>query len=120
MVASLFSRSMGSGSRSPRSRRSLPVRSPALAPERDASAAVQCTVFRVQTPGGEVFTLPVQEIRGLHTMTPELIENLQKAAENEDEEEGQTEGRSSETAGFAAYASLPKPVTEPAPDHPAE
>lgn len=87
--------------------------------ERDASAAVQCTVFRVQTPGGEVFTLPVQEVRGLHTMTPELIEQLQRASETE-EDDASADGKGVKPFGFAAYAALPKPVTDPAPDHPTE
>jgi hypothetical protein len=73
--------------------------------ERDASAAVQCTVFRVQTPEGEVFTIPVHEVRGLHSMTPELIEKLQKLAA---EEEGEGEDGESRPFGLAAFAALPK------------
>ena len=79
--------------------------------ERDASAAVQCTVFQVQTPEGEVFTVPVHEIRGMHTMTAELIEQLQKMAEREAEGEGEGEGEEDAEQrpfGLAAFAALPK------------
>lgn len=96
---------------------------PGSRPERDASVAVQCTIFRIQTPGGEVFTLPIHEIRALHTMTPELLEQLQKAAEAEDasdESPAPTNGRNTKPFGFAAYTALPKPTIGPAPDHPTE
>lgn len=72
--------------------------------ERDASIAVQCTIFRVHTPSGDVFTFPLHEIRGLHTFTPELIERLQHAADGtgvDDEEQ--------RPFGLAAFAALPKP-----------
>src|SRR5262249_26023688 len=37
--------------------------------ERELSIAVECTVFQVRTPGGEVYTLPLHEIRGFHALT---------------------------------------------------
>jgi len=88
--------------------------------ERDASAAVQCTIFRIQTPEGEVFTLPVQEIRAMHTLTPELIEKLQ--ALSEDEAEGEEDTKESKPFGLAAFAALPKPapLAGPAPEEPTE
>ena len=78
---------------------------PGTQAERDASIAVQCTVFRIQTPEGEVFTLPVHEIRAMHTVTPELVEKLQKLAEQEAEDEGEEPSR---PFGLAAFAALPK------------
>jgi hypothetical protein len=51
--------------------------------EREASVAVECTVFRVRTPGGEVFTLPLHEIRALHTLTPELVKQLEQESLNQ-------------------------------------
>lgn len=96
---------------------------PGSRPERDASVAVQCTIFRIQTPGGEVFTLPIHEIRALHTMTPELLEQLQKASGDDEDDDGpppHTEGRNTKPFGFAAYTALPKPIIDPAPDHPTE
>jgi hypothetical protein len=80
---------------------------PGTPEERDASVAVQCTVFQVTTPEGEVYTLPVHEIRGLHTMTQELLEKLQKLAEEEEQGEEDAEQR---PFGLAAFAALPKPV----------
>ncbi len=91
---------------------------PGTQADRDASAAVQCTVFRVQTPEGEVFTLPVQEIRAIHTMTPELIEKLQALSESEAEgDPGQAEEH---PFGLAAFTALPKGPTIAAPEHPTE
>jgi hypothetical protein len=91
---------------------------PGTQAERDVSAAVQCTVFRIQTPEGEVFTLPVQEIRALHTMTPELIEKLQSLSEQE--AEGDKEPSDDHPFGLAAFTALPKGPTIAAPEHPTE
>lgn len=92
---------------------------PGTQAERDVSAAVQCTVFRITTPEGEVFTLPVQEIRAIHTMTPELIEKLQALAENE-AEGGEESASDAKPFGLAAFTALPKPPTIAAPEHPTE
>lgn len=94
---------------------------PKEGPERDASLAVQCTVFRIQTPGGEVFTLPIQEIRGLHMLTPELVDKLQKL-ENDEEggDDGESDGTSPQPFGFAAFSALPKSEPTPPPEHPTE
>jgi hypothetical protein len=87
--------------------------------ERDMSAAVQCTVFRITTPEGEVFTLPVQEIRAIHTMTAELIEKLQSLAEHEAEGE-EEDTKEDKPFGLAAFTALPKPPVIAAPDQPTE
>lgn len=74
--------------------------------ERESSVAVQCTVFRIATPDGEIYTLPVHEIVTVHSMTPELIEQMAKAereAEGDDAEE--TEKR---PFGLAAFHALPR------------
>lgn len=93
--------------------------------ERATSVTVQSTVFRIQTPSGEVFTLPVQEIRAIHGLTPELIERLQRAAQPEDENgsgldgEKNTDGKGT-PFGLAAFAALPKtpepPKSPPSPE----
>jgi hypothetical protein len=88
--------------------------------ERDVSAAVQCTVFRVTTPEGEVFTLPVQEIRAIHTMTPELIGKLQAMAEQEAEGDEESGGDDAKPFGLAAFTALPKPPMTAAPEGPTE
>jgi len=75
--------------------------------ERDASVAVQCTVFRIATPDGEIYTLPVHEIAAVHSMTPELIEQMARA---EQEAEGnQDEEVDPRPFGLAAFTALPKP-----------
>ncbi len=45
---------------------------------RTEAIAVECTVFRVRTPAGEIYTLPLKEIRGIHAMTPELMDQIEK------------------------------------------
>lgn len=69
---------------------------PGSARSRAMSVAAECTVFRVKTPEGEVFTLPLAEIRGLHTLTGELLKQLEQQAM---EERGSTR-----PFGFAAYS----------------
>lgn len=64
------------------------------------SMAVECTVFQIHTPGGEVFTLPLHEIRAFHSLSEELIEQI-KNASGGDDQAGQQE-----PFGFAAYTSL--------------
>ncbi len=48
--------------------------------ERAAAVAVECTVFRIKTPAGELYTLPIREIRGMHAMTPELLKHIEQEA----------------------------------------
>lgn len=65
------------------------------------STIIETTVYQVHTPGGEVYTLPVQDIRGFHALTLSLMENLEKnsrSAAGGDEEQ--------EPFGFAAFTSL--------------
>lgn len=82
--------------------------------EREASTAVQCTVFRIITPDGEVFTLPISEVRGLHSLTPELVEQLQKLAEAQQSGDTGEDGERPEARpfGLAAFAALPKPAED--------
>ncbi len=79
--------------------------------EREASIAVQCTVFRIISPDGEVYTLPIHEIRGMHSLTPELIEQLQKSAEAQQDGSASddNEGEAPLPFGLAAFAALPRP-----------
>lgn len=84
--------------------------------EREASIAVQCTVFRIATPDGEIYTLPVHEVAAVHAMTPELIEQLAKA-------EAQTEDgdpKESRPFGLAAFTSLPRLIEPEQAEHPAK
>lgn len=84
---------------------------PGTAWEREASVAVQCTVFRITTPDGEVYTMPVHEIRAMHALTPELMEQLAEA-EGEAGDETDEETR---PFGLAAFSALPKAPPADAP-----
>ncbi|MBL0869554.1 MAG: hypothetical protein IBJ18_03140 [Phycisphaerales bacterium] len=63
--------------------------------DRDLSAAVQCSIFRVVTPQGDAFTLPISEIRGVHALTEELQKQI--------EAEMNMDSTSEAPFGFAAY-----------------
>ncbi|MEO1717819.1 MAG: hypothetical protein AAFR76_11975 [Planctomycetota bacterium] len=67
--------------------------------ERRLSVAVECTVFQIRTPTGEVYTLPLHEIRGFHALTPELVDTLKAQAMP-------TMETTDEPFGFAAFTSL--------------
>lgn len=69
--------------------------------ERALSVAVECTVFQIRTPTGEVYTLPLHEIRGFHALTPELVEQLREQAAAISPEPD-----ADEPFGFAAFTSL--------------
>ncbi len=90
---------------------------------RQRSEDVQCTVFRITTPAGEIYTLPVSQIHAVHTISGDLLRELEDqamAAENQDED---TPAR---PFGFAAFTALaraesdqsdppnPNPSPEPA------
>ncbi len=68
--------------------------------DRSRSNDVQCTVFRITTPTGETYTLPINQIVGVHTLSASLIEKLEAA---------QNEGEGDEEKvpfGFSAYTSM--------------
>jgi hypothetical protein len=69
--------------------------------DRSRSSDVQCTVYRITTPTGESYTLPISQIIGVHSLSESLIEQLEDAAVEEDEG---SEGRV--PFGFGAYTSL--------------
>lgn len=71
------------------------------------SLAVECSVFQIRTPTGEVFTLPLREMRGFHALTPELMQALEAAARREAEPEDQAAQEGPGTPfGFAAFTSM--------------
>lgn len=72
---------------------------PGTEAERRLSEEVQCTVFQIRTPSGEIHTLPLHEMRALHALTPELIEAIE--AQMEKNGSGETK-----PFGFAAFTSL--------------
>ncbi len=77
--------------------------------QRELSIAVECTVFQIRTPTGEVFTLPLAEIRGFHALSEELINRLEAMSSRGGEEE---EGEGGKPFGFAAFTSLSKEADE--------
>ena len=79
--------------------------------QRALSEDVQCTVFQVRTPSGEVYTFPIHEIRGLHALTEEAMQALQEEASEE-----QGKAISGVPFGFAAFTSLARELEAEALD----
>lgn len=86
--------------------------------DRDLSNAVQCTVFQIRTPNGEVHTLPLHEIRSIHALSDDLMNQLEQLAQQQEQQQDVQNG--SEPFGFAAFTSLSKDrnPTNEAPDAP--
>lgn len=80
--------------------------------DRVLSMDVECTVFQIRTPTGEVFTLPLHEIRAFHALTDELMERLREAARAQAKDD---QPSSNEPFGFAAFTSLARSRKEAAP-----
>ena len=79
------------------------------ADDRSLATAVECTVFQIRTPPGEVYTLPLSEIRGFHSLSPELVERLQRQAEAQlNHLTGGPDEENQQPFGFAAFTSLAK------------
>ena len=74
--------------------------------DRSISGDVQCTIFRINTPTGESYTLPISQIIGVHSVSESLLDHLSEneAAINEEE--------SRVPFGFAAYTSLARSEAE--------
>jgi len=64
--------------------------------DRSLSNDVQCTIFRLKTPTGETYTLPLSQIAGVHTLSPSLVEKI---------EDQQSSEKDKQPFGFAAYTS---------------
>jgi len=89
--------------------------------EQSIAHAVECTVFQIRTPGGEVYTLPLHEIRAFHSLTPELMAQLERAERRRRPGDDLEESRY--PFGFAAYTSLVQGLPneiEAAPQEPIE
>jgi hypothetical protein len=67
--------------------------------QRAMSAAVEGTVFQVATPAGEVYTLPLHEVRGFHALSQELMQQLAG-------EDPEGNAQHDTPFGFAAFTSL--------------
>lgn len=69
--------------------------------DRVLSMEVECTVFQIETPEGEAFTMPLHEIRAVHSLSAELLEQLKGASQERD-----ADNDSEMPFGFAAFTSL--------------
>ncbi|MBX3383679.1 MAG: hypothetical protein KF864_09245 [Phycisphaeraceae bacterium] len=69
---------------------------------RDLSVGVECTIYQIITPSGEVYTLPLHEISMFHTLTEALVEQVKSAAVKAQAERAGEE----QPFGFAAFTSL--------------
>jgi hypothetical protein len=80
------------------------------------SVAVECSVFRVTTPQGEVLILPLSSIRGIHTLSGELLKELEQQAMREGGSPmGQPFGFAAFTSAARAAASEPEAPASPTP-----
>lgn len=80
---------------------------PGTEAERALSIDVQCTIFQIVAPSGEVFTLPLHEIRGIHALSESLMERLRESSRRQDEASGRPgDADDSKPFGFAAFTSL--------------
>jgi hypothetical protein len=70
--------------------------------DRTLSTEVECTVFQIETPEGEAYTLPLHEVRGFHSLSAALMERIKDAAS----ELGQRNEQDEMPFGFAAFTSL--------------
>ena len=87
--------------------------------ERSLSVALECSVFQVRTPRGQVYTIPLHEVRAFHALTPELMRRLEQSSRRN--------GNAIPEQipfGFAAFTSLARGALpfglEPAPVDPTE
>ncbi len=87
------------------------------AEEKKLSMMMEGSVFQVVTPDGDVFTLPLHEIRGMHAISEAVMQQIQAEAES-------ATNKKPEPFGFAAFTSLAHGIKERpiprAPDEPAE
>ncbi len=88
------------------------------------SADVQCSVFQIRTPGGEIHTIPVSEIRSFHSLTEDLVKQIERSARERAEAERKAAEsqatsesvKDSKPFGFAAFTQLARSLETPMPD----
>lgn len=79
---------------------------PGTPQQRAISGDVQCTVFRIETPSGEAYTLPVSQIISFHSLSANLIAKLEEAAIRGMTGTGENGEDDELPFGFAAFTSL--------------
>jgi hypothetical protein len=73
--------------------------------DRVVSQAVECSIFQILTPAGELWTIPLHEIRAFHALTPELMQQIEQAGrQNRSRRHGGADRDM--PFGFEAYTSL--------------
>ncbi len=80
---------------------------PSSTEKRCISSEVQCTVYQVRTPAGEIYTLPISEIRAFHSLSEELVRTLEERAEAIS-----GDGSAGQPFGFGAFTSLESELEE--------
>lgn len=85
------------------------VSAPGTLEDRVRSNDVQCTVFRIRTPSGESYTLPITQIVGVHALSDQLADQLEQAAQSMEDTD---EDGNRLPFGFAAYTSLARSESE--------
>lgn len=80
--------------------------------ERVMSLALECTVFQIRTPLGEVYTLPLHEIATFHALSPEMMRRLSAMARKRQEAETGQSGVQ-QPFGFAAFTSTSREMAPP-------
>lgn len=83
--------------------------------DRTLSTEVECTVFQIETPEGEAFTLPLHEIRAFHSLSAGLMEQIKSASQ-----QAQPQAGEEMPFGFAAFTSLARSRRAPPPELPSE
>lgn len=86
----------------------VPVFGAGSSKDRTLSMLVECTVFQIRTPEGEVWTLPLHEIAAVHSISDELLAELRKTAPRED-----AEAENAQPFGFAAFTSMARLGKQP-------
>ena len=86
---------------------SLPSASDAM--DRSLATDVQCSIFQIRTPSGEVYTLPIHEIVSVHALSESLLRQMEAAAMAGAAEKN---GESDAPFGFAAFTSLARSERE--------
>ncbi len=69
--------------------------------EVELAQILQCTIFQIETPSGEVYTLPLHEIRGFHALSEKLMDQIANRARRQRPRRNEPE--QAEPFGFAAF-----------------
>lgn len=94
------------------------------ADQRGLAIAVDASIFQIRTPDGQVFTVPIHEVRAIHALTSGLMDRLQRRQRRSAARDQM--GEDAPPFGFAAFTSTarslfaPPPLPPEASPHPLE